>query len=372
MTERAHLVALLGLPKMGPRRLTALLDGSGSATAAWEAVVRGDLDGIELPMRADNRSTVVSGWMEVAVRTDPNALAEQHRAEDVQILGPGDAGWPETFDADPEPPRLLFVRGDPALLDRVAVAIVGTRRCSAHGSSIARELGRDLSAAGVTVVSGLALGIDGAAHRGALDAGVAPPVGVVATGLDVVYPRRHRTLWAEVADAGALVSEHPLGTGVERWRFPARNRIMAALARAVVVVESPDGGGSMRTVEAAIDRQTDVLAVPGAVRSPVAAGPNRLLAEGCGVVRDATDVLVSLGHHHPETVPPRQLTLDDPGGDDGEHDPVADAVGFPAVGLDRIVAATGLPFGQVAARLAVLEASGVVEQVADGYQRSAR
>jgi DNA processing protein len=150
------------------------------------------------------------------------------------------------------------------------------------------------------VVSGLALGIDGAAHRGALEAlahdpAAARPVGVVGSGHDVVYPARHRDLWAAVAADGLLLSEAPLGARPEGWRFPARNRILAALAQVVVVVESHAGGGSLHTVDEAIRRDLPVLAAPGSVRNPAAAGTNQLLADGCHPVRDVDDVLVALG-----------------------------------------------------------------------------
>jgi DNA processing protein len=160
---------------------------------------------------------------------------------------------------------------------------------------VAAELAAGLAAAGVCVVSGLAAGIDAAAHRGALAAGAAPPVAVVGTGLDVVYPRRNADLWEAVAGAGAVLSEYPLGTRPERWRFPARNRLVAALADVLVVVESHARGGSMHTVTAALDRDVPVMAVPGPVRAPASAGTNALLVAGAAPARDAGDVLVALG-----------------------------------------------------------------------------
>ena len=157
------------------------------------------------------------------------------------------------------------------------------------------ELGAGLADAGVTVVSGLALGIDGAAHRGALAAQGAPVVGVVGSGLDVVYPRGNRDLWDAVKASGTLLTEAPLGAEPEGWRFPARNRLLAALADVVVVVESKRAGGSMHTVEEAIRRGVTVMAVPGSVRNPAAAGTNLLLSEGCPPACSTDDVLVALG-----------------------------------------------------------------------------
>src|SRR5204862_1786721 len=145
-------------------------------------------------------------------------------------------------------------------------------------------------AAGVAVISGLALGIDGAAHAGALEADIAPPIAVVGSGLDVIYPWRHRALWGAVEKQGVVLGEAPLGAAPEPWRFPARNRIVAALADVVIVVESRETGGSMHTVAEALRRDRPVFAAPGPVRSPTSTGTNRLLRDGAQVVCDATDV----------------------------------------------------------------------------------
>jgi DNA processing protein len=181
--------------------------------------------------------------------------------------------------------------------DRRRVAIVGTRSATPYGRQVAAELGRDLASAGVVVVSGLARGIDGAAHAGALgvaDADGAAPAAVVGTGLDVVYPTSNAKLWEQVVARGVVISESPLGTLPRPKVFPARNRIIAALSDVVVVVESHHGGGSLHTVEAAARRGIPVAAVPGSVRSRASDGTNGLLVDGCIPVRDATDVLVAI------------------------------------------------------------------------------
>lgn len=365
----AALAALLTLPKMGPARLRRLLDRHGSAATAWEATAAGRIDLTDVGGRIDDRPTLATSWQASASTTDPAEVVGSMAAAGIEILDPAHPSWPAAFVDDPEPPALLFSRGNLTALDGACVAIVGTRRCTAVGASLARELGHDLAAAGVAVVSGLALGVDGAAHRGSLDAG-GRPIGVVATGHDVVYPRRHRTLWDEVSRKGVLLTEAPLGTKAERWRFPARNRLMAALADLVVVVESGAKGGSMLTVDAAIERDTEVMAVPGSPRVPASTGPNQLLADGCGVVRDATDVLVALGTRAPgpsgrARPGSEQLSLDD-------ADPVLDAISFPPIGLDRLVAVTGLSFATLAGRVAQLEVDGLIERVGQGFQRRAR
>ena len=288
-TERGvHAAALASLPRATPRRLHRLLAGKDPAET-WETVKRGYAPA---PTKDAELRAV---WRDHALGTDLAALADRLESLDVWVTTPASAQHPPAITGDIDPAPILFRRGrvpDPAA---PAVAIVGTRRCTPTGRSVAMELGSGLAAAGVTVVSGLALGIDGAAHRGALAASGAPVVGVVGSGLDVAYPRGNRDLWDSVSEAGTLLGEAPLGAEPEGWRFPARNRLLAALADVVVVVESKRAGGSMHTVEEAMRRGITVMAVPGSVRNPAAAGTNLLLSEGCAPACSTDDVLVALG-----------------------------------------------------------------------------
>jgi DNA processing protein len=190
-------------------------------------------------------------------------------------------------------PWSLIGRGDPALLERLepeaTVTIVGARRASTYGREVARDLARDLTTAGLLVASGLAFGIDACAHRGALDAGTT--VAVLGCGADIAYPASHRSLWRRICEQGLVLSELPPGTGAWRWTFPARNRIMAALAGMTVVVEAAKRSGSLITADLAADLGRDLGAVPGPVNSRGSAGTNDLLAGGACLVRDAQDVL---------------------------------------------------------------------------------
>jgi DNA processing protein len=199
------------------------------------------------------------------------------------------AGLHDAADA----PWALIGRGDPALLERLdpeaTVTVVGARRASAYGREVARDLGRELTAAGLLVTSGLAFGIDACAHRGALDAGTT--VAVLGCGADLAYPASHRSLWRRICEQGMVLSELPPGTGAWRWTFPARNRIMAALAGMTVVVEAAQRSGSLITADLAADIGRDLGAVPGPVNSRGSAGTNDLLAGGACLVRDAQDVL---------------------------------------------------------------------------------
>ena len=193
----------------------------------------------------------------------------------------------------PDAPWCLIGRGDPTLLRQLtteaAVTVVGARRASTYGREVAREVGRELAAAGMVVVSGLAFGIDACAHRGALDTGLT--VAVLGCGADVAYPAAHRSLWRQIGESGLVLSELPPGCGAWRWTFPARNRIMAALSGMTVVVEAAQRSGSLITADLAADLGRDLGAVPGPVGSRLSAGPNSLLAGGACLVRDAQDVL---------------------------------------------------------------------------------
>lgn len=192
-----------------------------------------------------------------------------------------------------DPPAVVHVRGGPGMLQRLlspAVAVVGARRASSYGLEVARALGRGLASAGITVVSGMALGVDSAAHAGALEVG-GPTLAVLAGGADVPYPATKRTLYRRLAATGAIVSEMPPGTGAWRWCFPARNRLIAALGQATVVVEAGERSGSLITAQIAQQLGREVCAVPGHVTATMAAGTNALLFDGAGLVRDAQDVL---------------------------------------------------------------------------------
>jgi DNA processing protein len=204
-----------------------------------------------------------------------------------------DPAYPVGLHDAADAPWALIGRGDATLLERLepegTVTVVGARRAGAYGREVARDLGRELTAAGLLVTSGLAFGIDACAHRGALDAG--PTVAVLGCGADVAYPASHRSLWRRICERGLVLSELPPGTGAWRWTFPARNRIMAALAAMTVVVEAARRSGSLITADLAADLGRDLGAVPGPVNSRGSAGTNELLAGGACLVRDAQDVL---------------------------------------------------------------------------------
>jgi DNA processing protein len=369
LPPEAFGAALAGLPGMGPARLTAVLDAVPPAVA-WERVRQGA--GWEPGLLATlgrGGPGLLEGWRAAARQTDVAEVWRRLVREGLGVALRGSPAYPGELADDIEPPAILFHRGRrEALAGSARVAVVGTRRCTTAGVDVAFELGYDLAQAGVAVVSGLALGIDGAAHRGALAAAGSPPIGVVASGIDVVYPPQQRRLWQAVAEAGVLLGEAPLGARPERWRFPARNRIIAALADVVVVVESHRAGGSLHTVDEADRRSVEVMAVPGAVRNMAAVGTNALLAEGRPPVRDAGDVLVTLGlstAERGERAEPRPA----PAPGDAE---VLDAIGWQPASFDQVVTRTGQDLGLVAESLERLMAAGWVAQQGGWYERIAQ
>lgn len=232
------------------------------------------------------------------ILTQVSAIPERRLADDLRAAQcwaccRHDSLYPVGLRDAMDAPWALIGRGDSALLTALEpdglVTVVGARRASSYGREIARELGRELAAAGIVVVSGLAFGIDACAHRGALDAGLT--VAVLGSGVDAPYPAAHRSLWRRICERGLVLSEQPPGAGVWRWTFPARNRIMAAMAGMTVVVEAAERSGSLITADLAADLGRDLGAVPGPVSSRSSAGPNNLLAGGACLVRDAQDVL---------------------------------------------------------------------------------
>jgi len=367
--DQAGAVALLDLPGMTPRRLARLLDGLGPALA-WHAVRAGTHPG--------DRSRRFAA---AARAVEPAAVLARYRAAGVSVLLPDAAGYPTALVGDPGAPAVLCALGTAELAEgRPAVAVVGTRSATPYGTSVAAELGRGLATAGVVVVSGLAVGIDAAAHAGALDAGpgAAPPVAVVGTGLDVVYPRGNAGLWERVATTGAVLSEAPLGTVARPRVFPARNRIIAGLADVVVVVECHGRGGSFHTVEAAARRAVPVGAVPGSVRSPASRGTNGMLVDGCTPIRDVDDVLVALalarGGRPPAPGPdrgarrppadPRLVALD------GHDRAVWEAVDDTPTTVETVLLRTDLSVATVSVAVGRLVADGLLLEGAGWWSRA--
>jgi DNA processing protein len=286
------------------------------------------------------------------------------------LLRRGRPGFPAQLEAIPDPPDMLHLRGDPAVLAAPAIAIVGSRRPTPAGRATAFEFARQLAARGLVVTSGLAAGIDAAAHRGALDAG-GLTVAVCGTGLDRTYPEAHAALARDIAARGALVSEFPPGTLPLPHHFPRRNRIISGLSLGVLVVEARYRSGSLITARLAAEQGREVFALPGSIHNPLARGCHRLIRDGARLVETVEEVVAGLQADLfaalPATVPqPRGTEAVSAGPLDRESKILLNACGFEPVDVDTLVRRTGLPAASVASLLVMLELRGEVESSAGG------
>jgi DNA processing protein len=277
---------------------------------------------------------------------------------DVKVVKRGNSGYPPLLAQLHDPPATVFVRGRHDALAEPAVAVVGARSCSAYGSQVARMLGRELAGAGLIVVSGLARGIDGEAHRGALESG-GTTVAVLGCGIDRDYPRAHAGLAARIREQGAVVSEYPAGTEPAPWRFPARNRIIAGLCLATVVVEARERSGALITADFALELGREVFAVPGEITAALSAGTNDLLRQGATPLLSAQDVLAVLGIEPPERPPPEVS---------GAATSVLRLLADGSLDFDELARLAGRSSAEVAAALVELELAGLVDE-AEGIYR---
>lgn len=281
------------------------------------------------------------------------------------ILTLADAAYPQQLLTIADPPLLLYVAGDPAQLSKPGLAVVGARSATPGGEENARAFSRHLSAQGWSVVSGLALGIDGAAHEGALAAGPegAGTTAVMGTGIDRIYPAAHRDLAHRIAAHGALISELPLGTPVRAFNFPRRNRLVAGLARGVLVVEAAKQSGSLITARLAAESGREVFAIPGSIHSPLSRGCHALIRQGAKLVETAQDITDELGLPSPDARPAAEKTAQ---AATAPETRLLRALGHDPVHLDALQARTGLDTATLQAQLLELELAGHIARLDDG------
>ena len=343
------LAVLAGLRSMSRQRLAMILDVHDPVDAL-NRIRSGAPLSPEIEPRADVRERL---------RTQASTVSASRRAArcaevGVSVTTPGDGDYPPALLDDPERPAVLFLRGDPAVLADRRVGVVGTRNATAAGRATAADLGARLAEAGVSVVSGLARGIDTASHRGVLASGPGRAVAVLGNGPDLAYPRSNRDLLDRLAEQHLVISEWPPGTPPEAFHFPLRNRMIAALSEVLVVVESRASGGSLITARAALDRGIEVMAVPGSPRSPASEGANHLLRDGAAPVTSVDDVLEVLSITPPVRVasarrPPRSCLAIE----------LFEACRDGPRSLDQLVSGSGAGVAPVA--------SAVAELVRDGW-----
>jgi DNA processing protein len=344
------------LPGLGDETFRRLLFAFGSPEqilaaghGALSKVVPGRLASAICEGRAADGLAAVADWLDDAANS---------------IITLGDTRYPQALLQIPDPPPLLYVKGRADLLNLPALAIVGSRNATPQGAALAASFATTLSDAGLTIVSGLALGIDAAAHRGGL-AGTARSVAVVGTGLDVVYPSRNRALAHELAAAGGLVSEFPLGTGPIASNFPRRNRLISGLARGCLVIEAAAQSGSLITARLANEQGREVFAVPGSIHSPLSKGCHLLIKQGAKLVENAQDILEEL--HLPAHVP--GATSAAAHGSARER-ALLEHLGFDPCDIDTLSTRSGLASDVVSSLLTQLEIEGIVAAVPGGrYQR---
>jgi DNA processing protein len=293
---------------------------------------------------------------------------------DNHLITLADLHYPRRLLETDQPPPLLYAKGNLQILKRPAMAIVGSRHATAQGETTAENFAESLCRAGLAVVSGLALGIDGAAHRGALKADGAT-IAVVGTGLDIVYPAKHKALAHQIAQHGLLLSEYALGTPSINYNFPRRNRIISGLSEGCLVVEANVDSGSLITAKLAIEQGREVFAIPGSIHSPVSKGCHALIKQGAKLVESTDDILSELRHIRL----PNASLADSPNGLipnwtnlPSEASPVLACMGFDPIFAEQIAARSGLTPGEVSTMLTLLELEGVVSHLANGqFQRLA-
>ncbi len=360
MTDKLPWLALKSVPGVGVVLFQRLVARFGAPAAVFKAS----------PEKLQSVKGITPALVQ-AIRAfrDWDLLEEQLarlKARGAQMIIWDDPGFPARLKQIPLPPPLLFVQGTIEPQDDLAVALVGTRGASYYGLKTGRRLAGALATRGLTVVSGLARGIDAAAHRGALENG-GRTLAVLGCGLDVVYPPENRELYEKIPEQGALISEFPLGTPPEAKNFPVRNRIISGLALGVVVVEAGVRSGTSITVQFALDQGREVFAVPGPVDSPTSVGPHLLIQQGAKLVMDVEDILqelpgVKLGPGPLVAGPGRLAETPGPGVAPPE-DPLLAFLGSDPMRLDELVQAAKLPASEVLSRLTILELQGLVREL---------
>ncbi len=360
-------IALTRIEGLGIRGCHKLIEHFGSPQGAYMASLT-ELESCGIPAQAAQAI-----FAQTALQDAEKELEKAEKAGS-RLIPLESEDYPPRLKQIPDAPLVLYVRGDVKVLSQFAVAMVGTRRPSAYGSSVAHRLAHDLAERQLVVVSGLARGIDSACHRGALEA-KGRSVAVLGSGIDVIYPRENKRLADEIAKTGAVISEFPLGTGPIPENFPIRNRIISGLSLGVVVVEAAEYSGSLITARLAVDQNREIFAVPGNITSPQSFGPNHLLKQGAKLVDQWMDVIEEFpAEVRMQLLPPAEASDGGPPGEPGAtlfaasltpEQKVVFEVLRPdqALFVDDIVSAAKTPHPRVLSALLELEMSGLIRQL---------
>jgi DNA processing protein len=351
MASQKYWVGFNVVPSIGPAKVRALLDRFGDLETAWHAN-EGALRDAGLDRKA------IANLQRARASLDLDAEMARIEHKGITLLTWEDADYPPFLREIYGPPPVIYVRGTLLPEDRWAVAIVGTRRATAYGKQAARMLGHDLAQNRVTIVSGLARGIDAEAHQGALEGG-GRTIAVMGCGLDRVYPPEHRRLAHTIAEHGALISDYPLGTPPDARNFPPRNRIISGLSQGVLVVEAAARSGALITVDFAVDQGREVFAVPGNITSRSSAGCNRLIQNGAKMVLGVQDVLEELNM----TMLAQQAEVRAVVPDNETEARLLRVVSDQPLHIDEICRQSNLPVHEVSGTLTMMELKGLVRQV---------
>jgi DNA processing protein len=366
-TEPDAWLALDLIPGLGGEGLRQLLGQFGSPAAV-------------LAQSNSALARIVSAKVAEAIVTGPtaeklDAAKKWLEGESNHLLTLADADYPASLLEISDPPPVLYLKGNRTLLGATGIAVVGSRNATPVGLQNAEAFSRALSVAGLTIISGMALGIDAAAHRGGLDGG-SSSIAVVGTGLDLVYPARNKALARELAEKGLIVSEFSLGTPALAQNFPRRNRIISGLSRGVLVVEAALASGSLITARQAAEQGREVFAIPGTIHSPFSKGCHQLIKQGAKLVDDANDILVELQWRNSVATNNKLANIT---ANDSEHvdlenddggDPLLMAMGYDPASIDALMERVDLPADQVMLRITELEIEGIITALPGGkYQR---
>lgn len=354
--ELALWVALCSIHGLGNQGVCQLLKAFGDPKAVFEASYSQLRQVV-----ADKIAEKISAGPDASMT---EATLDWLRSEHNHLVTLADAEYPQALLQIADPPPLLYAKGQLKWLNTPAIAVVGSRNASPQGEKNAEDFAQALANHGYTIISGLALGIDGAAHRGALKANGAT-IAVVGTGLDIVYPSRHRDLAHQIAERGLILSEFPLGTPSRAQNFPRRNRIISGMARGCLVVEANVQSGSLITARLAAEQGREVFAIPGSIHSPVSKGCHQLIKQGAKLVDNIQDIVDELGIITRENISTETQTSP-------EANPLLDSMGFEPVTMEVLLERSGLTSENLSAMLLMLELESKVASLPGGrYQRLA-
>jgi DNA processing protein len=346
-SETAFWLAISRVPFIGPARIERLLRTFGSLSVAWSAPQE------DLRVALEPRS--LSELLAARSRIDPPAELERLARSGIGVVHPGHPSYPRLLAEISGRPSVLYVRGKLEPVDDASVAIVGTRRATPYGRQAAERIAAELAQGGVTVVSGLARGVDAAAHRASLEAG-GRTIAVLGSGPDVIYPAEHRRLADQILESGAILSELTPGAKPDAQNFPARNRIVSGMTLGTVIIEAPLRSGALITASFAADQGREVFVIPGSVFAQTSEGTNALLRDGARMVRDGADILedLGLGDRGSFVVTQSQMSLD------ADERRLLAALGREARHIDELAEAAELPAGAVSALMLTMELKGLV------------